>query len=111
MNEKIFDKINQISVLSSEIRFKILVTLFNSDIIINNKKLGIHSCSFGQLKEVVGVKGPDLDYHLDIMVKSKLAEKLKEHKGYYHITPEGKNILRMFGINSKLVKKLAKRIK
>lgn len=108
MKKPIFDKINQVSVLANKIRLKILLALFNSDV-FKVKKLG-SSHSFRELSNIVGVDGSDLHYHLSIMVSSDLIEKIGKSKGIYHITGDGKSILKMFGVDSKLVNKEGKKI-
>jgi DNA-binding transcriptional ArsR family regulator len=107
----IFDKISQISVLSNPIRFRILLDLFNSNIVVNRQKMGLHSRSLNELEEIIGISPSDLHYHLSILSDAKLVQKMEEHKGYYHITHEGKDILRMFGINVKLIKGLIEEMK
>jgi len=107
MDKTIIDKIAQISLLANEIRFKIVLALFNSDII---KKLGKHSCSFDELKNIVDTKSPDLSYHLELLMKGDLIEKVEDVRGYYHISDDGKSILEMFDVTPELVKKLGKEI-
>lgn len=110
MVTEIFDRISQISVLSDETRFKILLALFNSDIKINRVKIGLHSHSFEELENIVDINSTDLRYHLRMLTEAKLAEHVKEHKEYYHITKNGKRVLEMFGVNSCLVKEMGKKI-
>lgn len=107
----VFDKINQIAVLANETRFKILLALFNSDAFrINGKKLGSHSHSLTELKEIINIPSNDLIYHLNLMSESTLVEKNKNQKGFYHITVDGKKILRKFGVTSKLVKEEGRKL-
>jgi len=110
MTNKIFEKVNQISVLANSIRFKILLALFNSDVKIDNTKIGTHSHSFGDLQKIVNIKKPDLGYHLNIMNSSNLIEKDKKIKGIYHISKEGKEILKKFGVSRKLVREEVRKI-
>lgn len=109
MENQIFDKINQVSVLANGVRLKILLALFNSDV-FKFKKLGVNSHSFSELSNIVGVGGSDLSYHLDIMTSSNLINKFEKKKGFYHITEEGKDILKMFGVDSELVNEEGKKI-
>jgi hypothetical protein len=112
MIDNIFDSINQISVLANEVRFRIALVLFNSDnIFINNNKLGSHSCSAPELESIVKISPTDLQYHLGVMIKSNLIEKVPDNRGYYHITEDCKEILKMFGVNSKLIKEAEKELK
>jgi RIO-like serine/threonine protein kinase len=105
-----FEKVNQVSVLANRIRFKVLLALFSSNVKINNTKVGTSSYSFDELQKIVEVPKNDLGYHLDVMVTTRLVEKDKKLRGVYHITSEGKDILKMFGLSEKEVKKVGKEV-
>lgn len=94
--------------MSNKVRFKILLALFNSNFTVNNKRLGLHSHSFSELRNIIGVKAPDLEYHLKILSDVRLVEKSSKPRGYYHITKDGKGILKMFGVNPELVRSASK---
>ena len=107
--ENIFTEINQVSLLKEEIRFKLVLALFNSEVSVKGLKIGSASHSFNELKEITGASSStDLSYHLKLLVSSDLIEKDKNKRGIYHITSDGKNILKKFGISKKLVQELAK---
>jgi len=111
MNERIFEKISQVSVIANKIRFKILLALFNSDNFrIGSEKLGVNSHNSNELTKIVSIPANDLDYHLKILIKSNLVEKLKDNRGYYHITENGGKILKEFGITQKLVCEVGNKI-
>ncbi len=105
--KSIFNKINQVSLLANEIRFKLVLALFNSDMRVGSQKIGSNSHTFTELSSIVNVEGPDLNYHISILKSSNLIEKDKK---VYHITDTGKNVLKMFGVNSTMVRAEIKKL-
>ena len=108
MTNEIFEKINQIAILSNEYRLKILLALFNSEFEVNGKRVGSHSHTIEEIKNIVG--GQEVSYHLQLLENSNLVEKDSKIDDLFHITEQGKKALKEFGISDKIVENAAKQI-
>lgn len=108
---KLKEKLNTLAIVSNETRFNILLALFTSSTL----KLGKHSHTFTELKEILDISNPDLGYHLNSLKSGGLITKKEypeeKHKvSYYSISPEGKKLLKSLGISSRQIKEAKSKI-
>lgn len=105
ISKEILKKLENMAIMTNKIRFYILVSLFNSDVL----KIG-HSLTFGQLREITNCERNDLAYHIKILKNAKLLEKGKENSRFYSITDEGKELLKEAGFTKTKIKEMSKEI-
>ncbi|MFH0752296.1 MAG: helix-turn-helix domain-containing protein [archaeon] len=104
LSKELKDKLNTLAVVSNEHRFNILLALLASSTL----KLGKHSHTFTELKEILNLSNPDLSYHLNslrgvgLITKKEYTEK-KGKVSYYSISSVGKDMLKSLGLTSKQV--------
>jgi DNA-binding HxlR family transcriptional regulator len=109
--KELTQKLQELQVLSHEIRFKILTSLYCSDVL----GYGKHSQTFTDLMNVLGISNPDLAYHLNLLMKTELIEKKDYPKGqiktsYYHITGEGKRVMKITGLSENQIREIGKKV-
>ena len=110
-NSNLFGKINSVALLSNKVRLKILLALFNSEVFsLNKKKLGTHSHTKSQLKKIVEIERDALDYHLNLLIDTHLVDRDKKYDEYFHITEDGKQVLKEFGATKKLIQETGSKI-
>lgn len=103
------DRIKKTTALSNEIRLRIVLSIFNTEV------LNIyHSLTLSQLEKMLKVDKHDLAYHLNVLMDVKLIDKKDyeedgKKKTYYCTTKEGVRILELLGISKDKVKELSQK--
>ncbi|MEE9525677.1 MAG: helix-turn-helix domain-containing protein [Candidatus Woesearchaeota archaeon] len=103
----IIEDIEKVVALSNKIRLKIVLAIFNTEV------LGIgNSLKKNEINKLIKIERHALKYHLDILKDTGMIKKRKYKDGFYfQTTPRCIETLKMLGINNQGVKHLSKELK
>lgn len=101
------DKIKKITALSHKTRLRIVLAIFNTEIL----KIG-HSLTFSQLEKLLGTDKHEIAYHLSVLKEAHLITRKKylekgKKRTYYKTTPEGIEALNLLGMTEDQIKKMS----